>query len=217
MKIGVFDSGVGGLGVAYLIQRKFPEHEIVLRQDTQHVPYGKRKPEEILKYVLPIFENLSVQGCSVVVIACNTVSTTLFGELRDQFPQLLLMPVEPMIQQAAELTRSGIITVCATPATLQSPRYTFLKQQYAAGIQVLEPDCSDWAFMIEHKAVEERKIEKRLIKTLDQGADVIVLGCTHYHWIESEIAALAAGRAKVIQPEPALIAKLRQILAARQV
>lgn len=211
MKIGVFDSGVGGLSVANAIHEALPEHEVVLREDKDHVPYGTRQPDEILGFVTPIFQELVDQGCQVIVVACNTVSTTLIGELRERF-SIPLIAVEPMVKPAADATSSKIVAVCATPTTLASARYAELKATYASGIKVLEPDCSDWAYMIENKTVDRQKIADRINEVLDAGADVIVLGCTHYHWIEEEIRELAAGRAQVIQPEQAIIKQLNAVL-----
>lgn len=212
VKVGVFDSGVGGLSMAQAIRRTLPEVEVLLRQDTEHVPYGLRPPSEILGFVVPIFQEMVEDGCQVIVVACNTVTTTLIDELRKRF-SLPLIAVEPMIKTAAELTSNKVIAVCATPTTLASPRYEELKRSYAEGITVLEPDCGDWAAMIEHKKIDETHIADRINGVLDQNADVIVLACTHYHWIEEEIKTLAADRAQVIQPEAAIIEELTRVLA----
>ena len=117
-----------------------------------------------------------------------------------------------MVKPAAQFTKTGIIAVCATPLTLASKRYAWLKETYAKGIKVLEPDCSDWSHMIEHHQVDQQRIAERINKVLDEGADVIVLGCTHYHWIETEISAIAAGRARVLQPEQPVIKQLWRVL-----
>ncbi|HET7320443.1 MAG TPA: aspartate/glutamate racemase family protein, partial [Candidatus Saccharimonadales bacterium] len=148
MKIGVFDSGVGGLSMANAIQRQLPELEIVLREDKDHLPYGNRNPEEILGFVVPILQEMVDLGCVAIVVACNTVSTTLGSKLKERFSLPLVMMV-PMVKPAAKQTRSGTIAVCATPTTLASSRYRELKEKYAEGVKVLEPDCSDWAYMIE--------------------------------------------------------------------
>lgn len=111
------------------------------------------------------------------------------------------------------MTKTKVIAVCATPTTLASKRYAELKKDFAADITVLEPDCSDWTRMIEDQAVNREEIAERITAVLDQAADVIVLGCTHYHWIEAEIKELAAGRAAVLQPEPAVIEELKRVLA----
>jgi len=211
MKIGVFDSGVGGAHVAAAIKKALPEHEIILREDKEHVPYGTRQSVEILQLILPIFEELD-EVCDVIVIACNTVSTTLIFELRKHF-SVPMIPVEPLVKLASELTESGVIAVCATPATLASVRYNELKLLYAENIAVLEPDCSDWALMIEHNKVEGARIAGMVAEVLHKDADIIVLGCTHYHWIEEYINRLSSGRAKVLQPELTAITELKRVLA----
>lgn len=212
MKIGVFDSGVGGQSVATAIQQALLQHEIILREDKKHVPYGSRLPQEILSFVVPIFQSMIDEGCRVIVVACNTVSVTLISVLRQQL-QVPLVAIEPMIKPASKLTKSGVIAVCATPTTLASMRYAWLKEQYADNITVLEPDCSDWSLMIENQTVDEQKIAARIVETLNAGADVIVLACTHYHWIEEEIKDIALGRAAVLQPEQAIINQLKRVLA----
>ncbi len=211
VKIGVFDSGVGGLSVVKAIERELPELEIDYKEDHQHVPYGSRTTEEIYGFVKPIFEQFVRDGCRVIVIACNTVTTNLITRLRQEF-SVPMVGIEPMVKPAAEHTKSKVIAVCATPRTLASDRYHWLKSEYAGGIKVIEPDCSDWAYMIENNSVEREKVATRIEDSIEQGADQIVLGSTHYHWIETLIKDIAAGRAEVIQPEPAVVAQLKRVL-----
>lgn len=212
MKIGVFDSGLGGLSVADAITQAIPDIEVTLREDHDNVPYGTKNPEDLLKLVTPIFTELVDAGCQIIVVACNTVSTTLIDDLRNQF-DVPLVAVEPMIKVAAKLTRSQIVTVCATPTTLASQRYQYLKKRYAKDVAVLEPDCHDWSYMIEHNQIDEDKIRQRVEQTLEEGSDVIVLGCTHYHWIEQQIKDIAGKRAQVIQPEPIIVDQVRKLIA----
>ena len=213
MKIGVFDSGIGGLSVARVIEQALPGHSVVFRHDSpEHFPYATKSPDELFGYVVPVVHSLVDDGCQVVVIACNTVTTTLISRLREHF-SVPLVAVEPMIKPAAKMTKTGVIAVCATPTTLASPRYTKLKQLHAQGLTVLEPDCSDWSVLIEHNAINRARLEEVIEPVLRAGADVLVLGCTHYHWIEHEIQALSRDRARVIQPEEAIVAELRRVIA----
>ncbi|MFZ2513149.1 MAG: aspartate/glutamate racemase family protein [Candidatus Saccharimonadales bacterium] len=213
MKIGVFDSGIGGLSVARAIERALFEHSVVFRHDSpEHFPYATKLPDELFGYVVPVVHSLVDDGCQVVVIACNTVTTTLISRLREHF-SVPLVAVEPMIKPAAKMTKTGVIAVCATPTTLASPRYGKLKQLHAQGLTVLEPDCSDWSVLIEHNAMNRARLEEVIEPVLRAGADVLVLGCTHYHWIEHEIQALSRDRARVIQPEEAIVAELRRVIA----
>jgi glutamate racemase len=212
MKIGVFDSGVGGLSVANAIQKSLPEHEVLLREDKENLPYGTKTPEQLLSLVEPILKNMVKQGCQVIVIACNTVTTTIIGQLREQI-NVPLIGMEPMVKPAAEQTKSGIFAVFATPTTIKSARYNWLKQEYATGKMVIEPDCSTWSSMIQNNSINEKIIKNNVQQALDAGADVIVLGCTHYHWIEDTIKSFASGRAEVLQPEQPVITQLKTVLA----
>lgn len=212
LKVGVFDSGIGGLSIANAIERTVPEVEVVYVNDRTNVPYGNKTPDVLLGLVTPIFQKLVKNGCQVIIIACNTVTTTLITRLREIIP-VPLIGIEPMVKPAAGATKTGVIAVCATPATLASARYQWLKDTYAAGKTVIEPDCSQWAYMIEHNKLNDELIAQQIQEVCDAGADVIVLGCTHYHWIEEKIRTLANGRAEIIQPEQAIIAQLQRTLA----
>jgi glutamate racemase len=211
VRIGVFDSGVGGLSVTAEVRRAFPEHHVEFVTDSEHLPYGSKTPQQLYELSLPILEQLS-QRVDVIVIACNTLTTNVIGELRNQL-NVPLVGLEPMVKPAAKQTKSGIIAVCATPATLASPRYADLKRMYATGVTVLEPDCSRWAQMIETDRLRIEEIKALVDEVCAQGADVIVLGCTHYHWIEEAVREAAEGKAVVIQPEQAVIKQLQRVLA----
>lgn len=211
MKIGVFDSGVGGLSVQNAIKKAFPEHTTVLYEDHDNLPYGTKTPEQLLELTLPIFRSMVEAGCDAIVVACNTVTTNIISELREEI-SVPLVGMEPMIKPASEMTKSKIVAVFATPATLSSKRYAWLKAEYADGVEVLEPDCSDWASMIENDQISRRKIEDAVGSVIANGADVIVLGCTHYHWIEHLIKEISGSRALVLQPEGPVISRLKTVL-----
>lgn len=212
MKVGVFDSGVGGLSVANAIEKALPHNEVLFVNDVQHVPYGTKSPEEIRSFVVPILQKLVDDGCQVIVIACNTVTTTIIEDLRTVI-SVPLIGMEPMVKPAAELSKTGKIAICATPTTLSSTRYKWLKETYAKNVEVLEPDCSDWSHLIETKQIDKQHIHEQISSVCEQGADVIVLGCTHYHWIEDIITEEAKGRATIIQPEKPVIEQLTRVIA----
>jgi len=211
MKIGVFDSGVGGQHVINAVKKELPDLEIIYKDDKKHLPYGSKTVEQIHRFVRPIFQDFIDEGCQVIVIACNTVTTNLAPQLRHEF-NLPMVGMEPAIKPAAEHTKTGVIAVCATPRTLASDRYAWLKQEYAQGVRVIEPDCSDWALMIENNTLDREKVAKTLEGVIKARADQIVLGCTHYHWMEEIIRDVAAGRAEIIQPEKPVIAQLKRVL-----
>jgi glutamate racemase len=211
VKIGVFDSGVGGQSVINAIKKELPDLEIVYKDDKKHLPYGNKSIEEIHSLVKPIFQEFIDEACQLVVVACNTVTTNLIDSLRVEF-KVLMIGMEPALKPAALASKTHVIAVCATPRTLSSDRYKWLKQQYAKEVEVIEPDCSDWALMIENNQLDREKVAKTIEDVLGKKADEIVLGCTHYHWIEEEIVGMVQGRAEVIQPEQAVIAQLKRVL-----
>ena len=211
MKIGVFDSGIGGLSVAKAIERSFSDDEVIFVNDKENIPYGTKTPDVLYALVRPILDNLVEQGCEVIVIACNTVSTTIIERLRAT-STIPLVALEPMVKPAAQLSTTKVITVCATPATLSSDRYAWLKRTYAGSCTVLEPDCADWASLIEQSALNETKIRANIEPALAAKSDVIVLGCTHYHWIEKEIEKIAGQNVTILQPEQAVISQLQRIM-----
>jgi glutamate racemase len=119
MKIGVFDSGIGGLSVARAIEKAFPLLKVEFVNDSQHIPYGTKTNEQLLSLSLPILTKMQADGCDVIVVACNTLTTTIIQDLRNNVG-VTLVAVEPMVKPAASLTKNNIIAVCATPATLAS-------------------------------------------------------------------------------------------------
>lgn len=209
-RIGVFDSGVGGQVFVNAIKKAIPNAEVTYVTDTKNIPYGSKTKTQLLKFTKPLIEKLA-ENTDLIVIACNTVSTLLIEDLRKSV-NIPLVAVEPMVKTASGKTKTKIIAVCATPATLGSPRYNYLKNEYAKGIKVIEPDCSDWSSMIQANEVNMEKIESTIENVCSKGADVIVLGCTHYHWIEKEIDELSADKAIVLQPEQAVISQVERVL-----
>ncbi len=211
MKIGVFDSGVGAIPIINAIQKELPELEIIYKDDREHLPYGNREIQEIHGLVRPIFQQFIDEGCQAIVIACNTVTTNLIKQLRREFP-VPMVGMEPAVKTAAQATKTGKIAVFATPRTLSSERYADLKRNYAQGVEILEPDCSQWSQMIESNNLNRNKIANTIEKMCQKGVDEIVLGCTHYHWIEYLIDSVSAGRAQVIQPTKPVVNQLKRAL-----
>jgi glutamate racemase len=212
MKLGVFDSGIGGEAIARSLQDAFPAAEVITVNDKTHLPYGSRTEAEIRLLTDQAIQPLLQAACDVIVIACNTATTIALEGLRQKYPHQKFIGIEPMVKPATALTKSGVIAVCATPRTLTSERYGALKNAYAKNTTVLEPDCSDWAYMIENHAVNRQKIDTQIRDLLDQHADVIVLGCTHYHWIKDLIEQSVAGKAAVIEPSSAIAARVKGLL-----
>ncbi len=212
MRIGVFDSGIGGEAVAASLRQTFPGADIVTVNDKEHVPYGTKTKDKVIQLTTAAIQPLLEASCDVIVIACNTATTQAIDFLRTSYPKQKFIGIEPMIKTAVKLTTSNTIVVCATTSTLSSDRYLHLKQEYASHCNILEPDCSDWARLIENNALNRSHVEHSIASACSQGADVIVLGCTHYHWIKDLIQEIASDTAVVIEPSEAIGRRVTQLL-----
>lgn len=215
MKLGIFDSGIGGEAVAASLRAAFPNAEIVNVDDREHLPYGDRSPEDITALTDTAIQPLLAGNCDIIVIACNSATAAAIKTLRARYPEQLFIGLEPMLKPAVAMTKTGTIAVCATPATLNSAHYARLRETYESDVTILEPDCSTWARIIEDNEVNENHIEETVEAVCSAGADVIVLACTHYHWIREVIERAAAGRADVIEPSAAIADRVRSLLESR--
>lgn len=211
MKLGIFDSGMGGKALAASLSDIFPEAMIRVVDDHKNVPYGSKSVDQIIALTDTAIQPLLADGSDVIIIACNTATMAAIETLRRKYPLQNFVGLEPMVKPAALLTKTGAIAVCATPFTLASKRYRWLVEAYAKNTTVLQPDCSRWARMIEDGAIDQAEIEKVVNDSCEQGADVIVLGCTHYHWIKGMIEEIAGNRAVVLEPSEAIARRIQAI------
>lgn len=212
MKIGVFDSGIGGEAVARSLRTAFPDAAIKTVNDRAHAPYGSKNQHEVTELTDAAIQPLLDWQCDVLVIACNTATTQALATLRRRYPHQRFVGVEPMIKPAAALTKTGMIAVCATPSTLASERYQHLVKTYASHLTIVEPDCSEWAYMIENNAINHSVIQAQIKDVVARGCDVIVLGCTHYHWIKDVIETASGPGVVVIDPSQAVAKRIGQLL-----
>lgn len=214
MKIGVFDSGIGGLAVAEKLQLLLPGAVIITVNDSQNVPYGDKTPDEIYRLTDRAIQPLLEASCDAIVIACNTATMNAVSRLRDSYPEMPFVGLDPMVKPAAAASRSGVIAVCATPATLASSRYQELKKEWAQGVRIIEPDCSSWAQKIEQHAITDEDIVPVLASLETQEVDAIVLGCTHYHWIVDDITRLLSNTSiSIYEPSMAVAQQVLRLLA----
>ena len=216
--IGIFDSGMGGLSVWRAVVDTLPREPIHYVADRAHVPYGSRDPAEILGYCDAITEHLLAQGCKAIVVACNTASAVALHTLRQRWPQVPILGLEPAVKPAAAATRSGVVGVMATPATFQGELYRATVGQYGGGVTVVEQVCPGLADLVERGAWESKEglalIRSFLAPMLEAGADTIVLGCTHYPFVIETIRRLVGPTLEVIDPAPAVARHLARVLAA---
>jgi glutamate racemase len=212
MRIGIFDSGIGGKAVANTLAKLLPSAEIISINDHDHMPYGNRKPGEIIKLTKKAILPLLNLECDAIIIACNTATTVAISALRQSYPGVNFIGIEPMIKPAATLTKTNCIAVFSTPSTLQSDRYKKLKRDWAKGIKIIEPDCSDWAELIENNRSEEIDVISAIKLLSNNNVDVIVLGCTHYHWIKQRIVDTAGPKVTILEPSDAISERVKNLV-----
>jgi glutamate racemase len=188
--VGVFDSGIGGLSVLRHIQLQLPHEHLLYFADAGFAPYGGRPEHEVVARSLAIAAFLLQQGAKALVVACNTATAAAIAALRAQYPSVPLVGVEPGLKPAAAVTVSRIVGVLATENTLASAKFIQLRQQIAAATQVriLTQPCAGLADQIEkgelQSAATAAMLTRYVMPLMQQGADTLVLGCTHYPFVQ---------------------------------
>ncbi len=187
MKIGVFDSGLGGLTVVQAISTVIKGAELFYIADTLHAPYGEKSFPEILQLSLNITQYLiDNHQINALVVACNTATSAAIKELRVIYPNLIIIGTEPAIKPAIEQTTTGNIGVLATPATLKGDKYQALVDRVSSSraVKLYEQACPG---LVEHiegdtlESVESMALLEKWLQPMREGeVDIIVLGCTHY-------------------------------------
>ena len=222
--IGVFDSGVGGLSVLRHIQQALPGEHLLYFSDAQFAPYGGRAEQQIEARAQAIGDYLTRRGVKAIVVACNTATAVAIETLRRAYPSLILVGVEPGLKPAAARSHNKIVGVLATAATLASTRFTRLRDEIslATGVQFLMQACVGLADQIEqgalHSATTRALLRRYVMPLLDQGADTLVLGCTHYPFVLAEIEAILLERGctavALVDTGEAVTRQLVRLLAA---
>ena len=200
--IGVFDSGLGGLSVLGALAETCPAADLVYAADTAHVPYGNKTPEQIRARVLAMGQALIKEGCTTLVVACNTATAEAIEALRAEHPNIPIVGIEPGIKPAALNTQTGKIAVLATAATAKSQRLALLIARHAPHKTVHVIPCHGWATEVEALNLEAPSIiaeaRKTLLPLIDAGVDQVVLGCTHYDFLAPTLSKLIDGKAQLV-------------------
>lgn len=211
--IGVFDSGLGGLSVVREIHALLPAEDLLYLADHALLPYGQRPDREIETRASRLVQWLVEAGAKAVVIACNTATAAGAEVLRARFA-LPIIAMEPAVKPAALVTRSGVVGVLGTGGTLASSRFAGLLARYADDMEVITRPAPELVEAVETGTPDTRRhlVELALRPLLDAGADVIVLGCTHFPFLRGEIEAVCGPSVQLIDTGPAVARELRRRL-----
>lgn len=214
--IGVFDSGVGGLSVLRHVRAMLPGEDLLYVADSAHAPYGDKSVQFIEARAVAIAEFLVARDAKALVVACNTATAAAIAALRQRF-DLPIVGMEPAVKPAAEATRSGVIGVLATSGTLDSGKFAELVQRFGSQARVIVQPCPGLVEQVElgdlAGPLTRRLLEGFIAPLLDAGADTLVLGCTHFPFLQPLLRELVGGEVAIIESGAAVARQLVRRLA----
>lgn len=191
--VGVFDSGVGGISVLRALVQELPHERFVFFGDSANAPYGEKTPQEVLSLSRGIVGNLVQAGCKAIVIACNTATSAAANDLRAEYSHLPIVGVEPALKPAVLAERHGRILVMATPMTVRLEKFQNLLDAWGGEAEVIAVPCEGLAARIEQgnlDAPDLVELIRTLVGTYAGTVDGVVLGCTHYPFVQRQIRAV---------------------------
>lgn len=196
--IGVYDSGFGGLSVWRELHRALPRESLIYLGDGKNCPYGNKTEEQIRELAERAVGDLVERGCKMVVVACNTATAAAIEYLRERFSHLPIVGLEPAVKPACAMTRSKVVGVIATERSLVGRKFLSTLERYGQGVEVLKVVGEGFVEAVEADAEQEPRTEelvRRVVEPIiERGADVIVLGCTHYPFLGDVIRRVVGDR-----------------------
>jgi glutamate racemase len=217
--IGMLDSGVGGFAVLREVRAMLPHESIIYVADQGHLPYGPRPRDEIRQFVSAIVKYLIDQNCKLIAIPCNAANAAALHYVREMFPDMPIVGMEPAIKPAAEHTKTGVIGVITTKATYQGELFASVMDRFAQNVKVETQVCPDFVLMVEQGAPdtpESRNVIKNYIAPLQAaGIDQLVIGCTHFTFLESQLKDELGPNVEIVDPAPAVARQVKRVLEQR--
>ncbi|MFL0797887.1 MAG: glutamate racemase [Cellvibrionaceae bacterium] len=205
--IGIFDSGIGGLSVALKVREALPAEDIIYVADSAHAPYGEKSTAYIQDRSHAIADFLVEKGIKALVVACNTATVSTIADLRERY-SFPIIGVEPGVKPATFQSSSGVVGVLATTQTLNSNAFADLTARFSGDVEVILQPCPGLVERVEslHFGSDETEdlLRTLIYPLLDRGADHIVLGCTHYGFVEPAIRKIVGPSVEVINTDAAI-------------
>lgn len=210
-KIGIFDSGIGGVTVLREIIKILPKENYIYYSDSKNNPYGDKSDVEINELCDKIVQNFIKEGCKAIVIACNTASAKSVAWLRERYPEVPFIAIEPAYKMVHDYAYDKPTLVMATKGTINSEKFNLLLKKYDNHKTFLLP-CVGLADRIEQGNKEEiKKYLKEMIGDYKGKVKNVVLGCTHYPLIQKEIENIL-GQVQFFNGAPNLAKHLKDVL-----
>ncbi len=216
MRIGVFDSGFGGLAVLRDLVRQFPSHDFVYLGDTARAPYGNRSTEAVQHYTYQAIRFLRSQQCEMIVIACNTASAIALDDARHHFPDTVIEGVSVPLAMAAVRSGAQRVGVLATTATVRSGVFPRNIAKERASIHVVQNACPMWVPLVENGETQTEIVHiytaRYVAPLIAARVDTVILGCTHYELLFDSIAAAMPANVHFIRTGAVMAKHLQQII-----
>lgn len=213
--IAVFDSGVGGISVLQHIHTLLPHESLLYVADSKYAPYGNKTPAEIHARCFEIAEFLIKKDAKALVVACNTATAAAIDALRAKYT-LPIIGMEPAVKPAAQASKNGVIGVLATIGTLKSAQFAALLASYGKNVKVVTQACIGLVECIERGEINAENtkalIQQYCQPLLDDGADTVVLGCTHYPFVKTVIQEIVGNQITLIDTGAAVAKQLKRQL-----
>lgn len=215
--IGVFDSGLGGLSVWQALYDALPFESLVYLGDGLRCPYGSRSEAEVLAFTEEAVERLLSEGCKMIVVACNTATAVAIKGLRERYPDIPFVGLEPAVKPACLATRTGKVGVLATARSLEGDHFRTTAAKYADRAEILTAVGEGFVEIVEQSAEHESAtidVVRRVVEPLlAAGVDKIVLGCTHYPFLLPVIREVVGDRdVDIIDSGEAVERRVEQLL-----
>lgn len=197
--IAVFDSGVGGISVLRELVKILPNENYIYYGDSKNAPYGMKEKEQVKELTIAAAEYLFAQGAKALVVACNTATSAGVRALREKYPTIPLVGIEPAVKPAATLKPGGRVLVMATPMTIREEKFRNLMAQYEHQAKILPLPCPGLMDFVErgelHTPEFAKYLEELLYEYKKNPVDAVVLGCTHYPFAKEMIQKILGAEA----------------------
>jgi len=214
--IGVLDSGLGGVSVLRALRDLLPQENYLYFGDSANAPYGIKSEEEIRVLSFNVVEKLVAQGVKAIVIACNTITSAAVTALREKYTDLIIVGTEPAVKPAIFFRPRGKILVMATTATLQGTRFQALVQRWQGEATIIACPCPGLMEFVERGDTQSPELREYLTKKINSvkgwKADCVVLGCTHYPFVQNMIQELMGKKVRVFDGAPGVARQVERQL-----
>lgn len=214
--VGVYDSGEGGKSVLKELMKLMPWEDFVYYGDKAYCPYGPKSPEFIISRACAVTDFLIEKGCEVIVVACNTATAAAISYLREHY-DIPFVGMEPAVKPAVLHSKSGVVGVLATAGTFKGKLYLNTLARFSGNVKVIERIGEGLVETVEKGILDGPEVEKLVRKCINPmlkaGADHIVLGCTHYPFLQPVIERIAGPGVTVVNPAPAVAAQTLRVLS----